>query len=116
MYLINKVGTRRVLMAPADAFKRLAGRMERRPSAVSAIHSRLLRKMKRYLPANVIAIDITSAKAGEMGAPKAAAGALAFPVHHRPTIVAVSRSGSRLEMIFFVPLNMLRGMNPLSAF
>ena len=115
-YLINKVGGRRVLMAPADVFNRLAGRMERSPSAVSAIHARLLRTMKRYLPANVIAIDITSARAGEMGAPKAAAGALAFPVHHRPTIVAVSRSGSRLEVIFFVPLNMLRGINPIFPF
>ncbi len=115
-YLINKVGGRRVLMAPADAFKRLAGRMERNRSAVPEIPARLLRTMKRYFPANVIAIDITSAKAGEMGEPKAAAGALAFPVHHRPTIVAVSRSGSRLEMIFFVPLNMLRRINPLLPF
>ncbi len=115
-YLINKVDGRRVLMAPVDAFKRLAGRMERRPSTVSAIQSRLLRTMKRYLPPNVIAIDITSAKAGEMGEPKAAAGALAFPVHHRPTIVAVSRSGSRLRMIFIVPLNMLRHINPVLPF
>ncbi|MGC8559058.1 MAG: hypothetical protein ACP5O1_00080 [Phycisphaerae bacterium] len=115
-YLINKVGGRRVLMAPTDAFKRLAARVERGPSAASAIDARLQRMMKRYLPSKVIAIDITSARTLEAGAPQAAAGALAFPVHHRPLMVAVSRSGSRLELIFFVPLNMSRHMNPLFSF
>ena len=107
-YLINSVGGRTFLLAPSRSFRRLAGELLRRRSAISATRTRLLRKMLPYLPTGLIAVQFFSARAADAGAPKAAAGALAFTVHHRPAMLAISRHGSRLDINYFVPMTIWR--------
>jgi hypothetical protein len=102
-----------LLMAPTASFARARRRLLKPGPPASPTGERLLRKMGRYLPKHLIAFTIISSRVSEAGAPKAAAGALAFPVYHRPVVMSISRSGSGLEVHYFVPLRLATGANPL---
>ena len=102
-YRVGKIDDRSLLLARKDDFPKLANSVVRKTISPTRTYRRLMRSMKRYLSPHMILAVFYSARAATANAPKAATGALAFPVHHRPLLFMLSRDDRGIDVDYVIP-------------